>query len=167
MFSKGRSRVRVALTVVLAAAAVARPTSQQPPKPAPLPGPSMAEALKALEAARAAATRIGVNVSCAVVDSRGDLIALTRMDGAQFFVADIARGKALVSAMFGQPSGNLAALGSSPLFSNFNAAAQGRLYPLPGALPISRANQVIGAIGCSGATGDQDIEAAKAGLAMF
>jgi uncharacterized protein GlcG (DUF336 family) len=167
MSSTHRSRACFVLTLVLAAAAVARPASQETPTPAPVSGPSMAEALKALEAARTAATKVGVKVSCAVVDSRGDLIALTRMDGAQFYVADIARGKAQVSAMFGQPSANLAQFGASPYFSNLNAVAQGRLYPLPGALPISRGNQVIGAIGCSGATGEQDIEAAKAGLATF
>jgi len=140
---------------------------QQPAPPAPTPGPTMAEALKALEAARAAATKIGVNLSCAVVDSRGDLIALTRMDGARFFTTDIARGKAQVSAMFGQPSGNLAQFGASPFFANLNTAAQGRLYPIQGAVPISRGNQVIGAIGCSGASAQQDEDAAKTGLSAF
>jgi glc operon protein GlcG len=165
--SSKRSQARLVLALVLVTATVARPESQPPPAPAPLPGPSITEALKALEVARAAATRIGVKVSCAVVDSRGDLIALTRMDGAQFFVADIARGKAQLSAMFGQPSADLVRFGASSSFSNLNAVAQGRLYPMPGAVPISRSNQVIGAIGCSGATGEQDIEAAKAGLAAF
>ena len=141
--------------------------AQQPAPPAPTPGPTMAEALKALEAARGAATKIGVTVSCAVVDSRGDLIALTRMDGARFYTTDIARGKAQVSAMFGQPSGNMVQFGASPYFANLNSAAQGRLYPIQGAVPISRANQIIGAIGCSGASSQQDEEAAKAGLASF
>lgn len=141
--------------------------AQQPAPPAPTPGPTMAEALKALEGARAAAMKIGVNLSCAVVDSRGDLVALTRMDGARFYTTDIARGKAQVSAMFGQPSGNLAQFGASPYFGNLNTAAQGRLYPIQGAVPISRAQQVIGAIGCSGASAQQDEEAAKAGLTTF
>jgi uncharacterized protein GlcG (DUF336 family) len=152
------------LVAVLLMAPVA---AQQPAPPAPTPGPAMAEALKALEAARAAATTIGVNLSCAVVDSRGDLIALARMDGARFFTTDVARGKAQVSAMFGQPSGNLAQFGASPFFGNLNTAAQGRLYPIQGAVPISRNNQVIGAVGCSGASAQQDEDAAKAGLAAF
>jgi glc operon protein GlcG len=155
------------LALIVAAAPAATLLAQQPAPPAPTPGPTMAEALKALEAARAAATKIAVNLSCAVVDSRGDLIALTRMDGARFFTTDVARGKAQVSAMFGQPSGNLAQFGASPFFVNLNTAAQGRLYPVQGALPILRGKQVIGAIGCSGASAQQDEDAAKAGLAGF
>jgi uncharacterized protein GlcG (DUF336 family) len=127
----------------------------------------MAEALKALEAARAAAQKMGVSLSCAVVDSRGDLVALARMDGARFFTTDVARGKALVSGIFDQPSGNLAQLGSTAMFQNFNTAAQGRLYPIQGALPIMRNNQTIGAMGCSGAASQQDEDAARAGLASF
>jgi uncharacterized protein GlcG (DUF336 family) len=69
--------------------------------------------------------------------------------------------------MFGQPSANMAQFGSSPLFQNFNTAAQGRLYPIQGAVPIPRNNQTLGAIGCSGASAQQDEEAAKAGLATF
>jgi uncharacterized protein GlcG (DUF336 family) len=143
------------------------PAPAAPAPPAPTPGPTMAEALKALEAVRAAAAKLKVNLSCAVVDSRGDLVALTRMDGARFFTTDVARGKAQLSATFGQPSGNLAQFGQSPFFSNFNSAAQGRLYPVQGAVPIMRGTQVHGAIGCSGASAQQDEDAAKAGLAIF
>jgi len=141
--------------------------AQQPAPPLPTPGPSMAEALKALDMARAAATKANLTLSCAVVDSRGDLVALTRMDGARFFTTDVARGKAQLSAIFGQPSGNLAQFGTTPAFSNFNATAQGRLFPIQGAVPIMRNNQVSGAIGCSGGTSQQDEDAAKAGLAGF
>ena len=152
-------------------AAPARPVQAPAPAaaapPAPTPGPTMAEALKALEAARAAAVKIGVNLSCAVVDSRGDLVALARMDGARFYTTDVARGKALASALFGQPSGNLAAFGSTPMFQNFNTAAQGRLYPVQGALPISRNNQTIGAMGCSGASAQQDEDSVRSALASF
>ena len=165
----------IAAVLLAVAPAVAQPT--QPPRPAqapapaappvPTPGPTMAEALKALEVARTAAVKIGVNLSCAVVDSRGDLVALARMDGARFFTTDVARGKALVSALFGQPSGNMSAFANSPFFSNFNTAAQGRLYPIQGALPITRNNQTLGAMGCSGASAQQDEDAVRAALAGF
>ena len=138
-----------------------------PAPPAPTPGPTMSEALKALEAVRGAAAKLKVSLSCAVVDSRGDLVALTRMDGARFFTTDVARGKAQLAATFGQPSGNLAQFGQSAFFSNFNTAAQGRLYPVQGAVPIMRGTQVHGAIGCSGASAQQDEDAAKAGLGIF
>ena len=134
---------------------------------APVPGPTFAEAQKALTSSWAAADKMSVKVSCAVVDSRGDLIALGRMDGARFLTTDVARGKALTSALFGQPSGALGQFGSSPFFQNLNTAAQGRIYQIQGAVPIMRNNQVLGAIGCSGATAQQDEDAAKAGLATF
>lgn len=146
----------------------ARPAQSAAAPAAPAPtGPTMADALKALEAARAAAAKMGVSLSCAVLDARGDLVALTRMDGARFFTTDVARGKALTSALFGQPSAAMAGFGNSPLFQNFNAAAQGRLYPLQGALPIVKNNQNLGAMGCSGGTGQQDEDAVRAAMAAF
>ena len=48
-------------------------------------GPSLAEAKKALAATEEAAIEVGVGLSCAVVDSRGALVALARMDGARYF----------------------------------------------------------------------------------
>ena len=156
-----------ALMVSLCAAPARAQQAAPPAAPAPTPAPSTADALKALEASRAAAAKINVLLSCAVVDSRGDLVALARMDGARFFTADIARGKAMVAAMFGQPSANMVTFGSQPFFANLNTAAQGRLYPIQGAVPISKNNQIVGAIGCSGASSQQDEDAAKAGLATF
>src|SRR5262245_36808882 len=89
------SAVGKPLTALLVLLALVEPlTAQQPAPPLPTPGPTMADALKALDMARAAAVKANLNLSCAVVDSRGDLIALTRMDGARFFRADVALGKA-------------------------------------------------------------------------
>src|SRR5262245_50598419 len=92
------ARLRTVSFVLSAALLWVPALAQQSPPAAPAvapsaqtPGPSAADALKALEAARAAAGKIGVLVSCAVVDSRGDLVALTRMDGARFYTVDIAR----------------------------------------------------------------------------
>ena len=58
-------------------------------------GPSLSEAKKALAVTEEKAIEMGVSLSCAVVDARGVLIALTRMDGARYFTADVAVGKAL------------------------------------------------------------------------
>src|SRR5215212_4249169 len=100
-----------------------RPTQTAPAPaaapPAPTPGPTLSEALKAMDLARAAADKINVKLSCVVVDSRGDLVAVTRMDGARFYTTDVARGKALTSALFGQPSANMIQFGSTPMFQNF------------------------------------------------
>lgn len=138
-----------------------------PPKPAASPRPSLAEARKALEAAVANARSAGIAVSCAVVDVRGDLVALVRMDDAAFFTATAAEGKAMSSALFGRPSADLARMNGSPFFTSLNASLQNRLMVAQGALPIVRDQRVIGAIGCSGGAPDQDEGAARAGLAIF
>ena len=151
--------ITVLMTVPVAA--------QQRGAPASPPGPTMAQALSALSAARDAADGIGVRLSCAVVDSRGDLIALARMDGARFFTTDVARGKAALSAMFGQPSGSLGTFASSPAFHAFNETAQVPLYPFQGALPVKNGDETIGAMGCSGASSQQDEDAVRAALDKF
>jgi uncharacterized protein GlcG (DUF336 family) len=164
--------VILAMTTTLSAQAPAQgappaaPAAPAPPN-APAPGPTYTVAQKAIAAAHAAGEKLGVRLSCAVVDSRGDLVALGRMDGARFLTTDVARGKALASAIFGQPSGGLGAFAASPFFQNLNTAAQGRVYPIQGAVPIMKNNQVFGAIGCSGATAQQDEDSAKVGLALF
>tara|TARA_B100001146_G_C15985874_1_gene350372 strand:+ start:155 stop:616 length:462 start_codon:yes stop_codon:yes gene_type:complete len=121
---------------------------------------SLTEAKKALAAAETEATRIGVALTCAVVDLRGDLIALSRMDQARFFTVKIAQGKARASAAFGAPSGNLSAVGAMGL----GDAIEGDVFFVQGAVPINKNNQLSGAIGCSGGSGQQDEEAAKAGV---
>jgi uncharacterized protein GlcG (DUF336 family) len=160
--------VRLLCSLLMVWLGVGAAAAQQPPPgPLPTPSPTMAEALKGLELARAAASKMGVALSCAVVDARGDLVALARMDNARFFTADVARGKAQVSAMFGQPSGNLAQFGTNPAFANLNLTAQGRLYPVQGAVPLMRGTQLFGGVGCSGGSGQQDEDAAKAAAAGF
>ena len=121
---------------------------------------SLTEAKKALAAAETEATKIGVALTCAVVDFRGDLIALSRMDQARFFTVKIAQGKARASAAFGAPSGNLSAVGAMGL----GDAIEGDVFFVQGAVPINKNNQLAGAIGCSGGSGQQDEEAAKAGV---
>ena len=161
---------RTTLVVAFLAAGITStaPAVAQTPPPIVAPtGPTLDEARKALAAAEAAAAKAGVAVTCVVVDARGDLIALHRMDRARFITTDIARGKALTAAIFGQPSGSLDRIANSPWFQNLNTAAQGRLYPVQGGLPIIRNNQTYGAIACSGATGQQDEDSARAGVSTF
>lgn len=153
--------------VLVVGLAAAVPAAAQNPTPLASPGPTLEEARKALTAAVATATKAGVALSCAVVDSRGDLVALNRMDNARFITTDIARGKAQASVIFGLPSASMEKIATAPWFNNLNASAQGRIYPAQGGVPILRNQQTYGAIACSGATGQQDEEAAKAGLATF
>jgi len=133
-----------------------------PPRPAPIPRPALAEAQQMLAASQAAAAKSNLALSCAVVDVRGDLVAAARMDGAAFLTADVARGKAVGSALLGQPSANLAQM--APILQSLSSVARIEMLPIQGALPIVRANQTVGAIGCSGGTSQQDEDAARAGL---
>lgn len=134
------------------------------PSPATVPRPTLARSLKALNASFAQARKMGISVSCAVLDVHGDLVAFARMDGAGFLTVSLAEGKALASAMFGVPSRDLARMASSPIFASINASVQDRMVPARGALPILRGHRVIGAIGCSGGAPPQDEAAARAGL---
>jgi len=165
--SDGRLLPSVFVCLTVAALVTAPVTAQQRGAPASPPGPTMEQALSALAAAREAAGTLGVKLSCAVVDARGDLVALARMDGARFYTTDVARGKAALSAMFGQPSGNLGTFAGSPAFQSFSEAAQAPLYPFQGALPITKAGETIGAMGCSGASSQQDEDAVRAALDRF
>ena len=128
---------------------------------AQVPGPSLADAKKAIAAAQAAATKMNTNLSCVVLDARGGVIAAERMDKAPFFTVDVARGKALVSASFGAPSGTLATLATSGL-GNVLPGPASPLF-MQGAVPLKGG----GAIGCSGGASQQDEDAAKAGAALL
>lgn len=140
------------------------PAPQYPP---PQAGPTLAEATKGLALAEAAAVKMKVNLTCVVVDPAGYTIALHRMDGARLYTTEVARGKAIVSALFGRASGAMAASPAAPHLSLLREAAPGPFFPVQGALPIVRAGTMHGAIGCSGAQAAQDEEAARAGLAAF
>jgi uncharacterized protein GlcG (DUF336 family) len=125
---------------------------------------TLAEALRLIEAARADASAKGLRLSLAVVDARGDLIALARMPDANPATADTAIGKAMLSAFFGQPSAALAPRANTPIFQSLNAETGGRLRFFQGALPIVRSGYTVGAIGASGASAQQDEDSARAAL---
>ena len=165
---RGQQRGSVLVSGMLAAVIFAMPAAaQQRGLPAAPPGPSADQAMAALHAAREAAEALNVSLSCAVVDSRGDLIALARMDGARFYTTDVAHGKARLSAFFGQPSGDMADFGNSPAFQSFNETIPGPLYPFQGALPIMRSGELMGAMGCSGAASQVDEDAVRTALSVF
>ncbi len=109
---------------------------------AQVPGPSLSDAKKAIAAAQAAAAKMNVNVSCVVLDARGAMVAAERMDKANYFTMDVARGKALVSASFGSPSGALASLATSGI-GNVLAGPATPLF-MQGAVPAKGGGATIG-----------------------
>jgi uncharacterized protein GlcG (DUF336 family) len=113
------------------------------------------------------AEKIGVAMTVAVVDSGGHLVALSRMDGASFLTVEIATGKAYTAAAFGTSSEDLEKRfeGRGQFTASIAIVTHGRFTLRMGGLPIVIDGQVIGAIGASGGTGEQDVEVATAALA--
>ena len=127
-------------------------------------GPTLAEAKKAMLAAQNAAMKMKVSLSCVILDARGDVVAAERMDMARYYTIAVATGKARASAAFGQPS---AALGGLAAMKIDQAIEGPQMLFIQGAVPITRNNQVVGSMGCSGAQSQQDEDAAKAGVSAM
>jgi uncharacterized protein GlcG (DUF336 family) len=115
-----------------------------------------------IEATKAKAGELGVSLSIAVCDGGGTLLAFNRMAGASAITAIVAQGKAAASAGFGRASGTLQA--DSPVIQAVIAATGGRMLPAQGAVPIRQDGELVGAIGASGASSQQDEDCAQAGL---
>ena len=126
---------------------------------------TLEEANRMVQAGIAKAVELNVNMTIAVCDPGGGLIAFNRMSAASAVSAVVAQGKAAASAGFGRPSGALQA--DSPVIQSIIGTFGGRMLAAQGAVPIHRGGELIGAIGGSGATGEQDEECARAGLAAL
>ena len=125
---------------------------------------TLEEAERALQAAKAKALEMGVKLSISVVDERGDLKCMVRMDGAPWRTPYISRGKARASACFGVPSGDLTDRAMTPVMRAVMEVERGEFVPGQGALPIIRNGELIGAIGGSGGTAQEDEDASQAGV---
>ena len=104
----------------------------------------------------------------AVLDASGNLKAFASEDGASMFRFDIARAKAWGAVGMGVASGVLAkrAKDNPNFFVALAATADGRFLPQPGAVVIKDAQgKVIGAVGASGGTGEEDEAICAAGVA--
>jgi uncharacterized protein GlcG (DUF336 family) len=129
---------------------------------------SLSQAQLVLIAALAAAEEQGTLMDIAVVDAGGNLKAFARMDGAWLGSVDIAVKKATTARFFDLPTealGELAQPGG-PLYGI--EVSNGGLITFPGGLPIKAADgTVIGAIGVSGSTVENDRAVAAAGAAAL
>jgi uncharacterized protein GlcG (DUF336 family) len=121
-----------------------------------------------IQGARAAARAANYKpMGIAVLDASGQLVAFGREDGASMFRFDIARGKAWGAVGMGISSRALAerAKDNPNFFITLSATAEGKFLPQPGAVLIKDANDnVLGAVGASGGTGDEDEIICKAGV---
>ena len=102
-------------------------------------------------------------LAISVVDTHGELVYLYKMDNTQMGSVTISQNKARTAARFRRPS---------QIFSNVMQTLTGNYIATldsppptasPGGFPLVESGKIIGAIGCSGATGDQDAIACKAG----
>ena len=110
---------------------------------------------------------MGVKMDIAVVDAGANLKAFARMDGAWLGSIDIAQKKARTARWFDMPTGAIGQLSQpgGPLF-NIEHSNNG-LITFPGGLPLKNgADEVIGAIGVSGSTVEDDDAVAAAGAAV-
>ena len=109
-------------------------------------------------AARHAAAEVGVPMSVAVMDPSGHLLAFVRMDGAPWISAEVAQGKAWTAAAYGAPSAaQKDKMEPMPNFAGaITAMTHGRYTPQTGAVPVYRDGTLLGAVGASGGTGDED-----------
>jgi uncharacterized protein GlcG (DUF336 family) len=124
---------------------------------------SLADAQGIVKAALAKADEIGSPSNVAVVDSGGNLLAFARMDKAWLGSIDIAISKAFTSRAFNLSTrelSNLAKPGAP--FYGIQESNHGKINILPGGVPLKNHGKVIGAVGVSGGTGDQDQEIAEA-----
>jgi uncharacterized protein GlcG (DUF336 family) len=107
-----------------------------------------------------------LRLSFAVVDAGGHIVAIGRMDDADWITPEVALGKAWTAAAFklpsdaqGQKAKDLVAFAGS-----ISAATRGRYTPQIGGLPIEIDGTAAGAMGASGATGQQDEDVVRAAI---
>ena len=128
---------------------------------------TLEEATRICDAALAKAAEMGVKISVSVVDSATNLVTMKQMDGSMMLGIEGSRGKAVASALFGKPSSELEEQADRPVFRALMTQMRGRLIMGIGAIPIIRDGDVIGACGVGGASGEEDVECAKAGVAAL
>lgn len=129
---------------------------------------TLADARRIIEAAEKKAVEIGQPMNIAVADGGGNLVAHVRMDGAWLGSIDISIKKAYTSRAFDIATKDLAEHAQSGgQFFGIHASNNGRIMIFAGGVPLQRDGKVVGAIGVSGGSGDQDHAVAEAGAKVF
>lgn len=122
-------------------------------------------ALELLAGARIRASELGINVATCVVDGGANTVAFARMDGTQLASHRIAAGKAYTAVSWRRNSGELLEI-AQPGHGGFGInTIDSRFVLSAGGIPILRDGEIIGAIGVSGGTAEQDEECAMAAVA--
>jgi len=126
------------------------------------------DAKRIVAAGEAKAAEIGQPMNIAVADEGGNLITHVRMDGAWIGSIDISIKKAYTSRAFDIATKDLAEHSQSGgQFFGIHASNDGRIMIFAGGIPIKRNGKVVGAVGVSGGSGEQDHDVAEAAAAGF
>jgi uncharacterized protein GlcG (DUF336 family) len=166
-----------------AMAVLASPTLAQTPAPAPATPPAqpaaggtpdampfdipygqsigLERAKQVMAAAEAEAKRRNWKMNIAVVDTNGELVNFERMEGAQIASGTISIGKARTAARFRRES--RAFYNAYETGHAYTGTLDPTLVASPGGFPLVEGGKLIGAVGCSGGTGDQDAAICKVG----
>jgi uncharacterized protein GlcG (DUF336 family) len=126
------------------------------------------DAKRVIAAAEKTAAAIGQPMNIAVVDAGGNLVAHVRMDEAWIGSIDISIKKAFTARAFDIATKDLATHSQpgGPCFG-IHVSNDGRVMIFAGGIPLKRDGKVVGAIGVSGGSGEQDQAVAEAGAEAF
>ena len=126
------------------------------------------DARRIIAAAEKKAAEIGQPMNIAVVDAGGNLLAFERMENAWLGSIDISQKKAWTSRAFDITTQDLAQHSQSGnQFFGIHASTDGKVMIFAGGIPLKQDGQVVGAIGVSGGSGDQDHDVAHAGASAY
>ncbi len=126
------------------------------------------DARRVIAAAEKEAKKIGQPMNIAVADAGGNLVAHVRMDNAWIGSIDISIKKAYTSRAFDIATKDLAEHSqSSNQFFGIHASNNGKVMIFAGGIPLKKDGKVVGAIGVSGGSGEQDHQVAEAGASAF
>lgn len=153
--------IRIVACFALCAVLSVAPLAQAPPPAYGMPV-SIDNAKKAAAAAVAEARKTNLTMAIAVVDPAGDLVYFEKMDGTQNGSVDVAIEKARSAVLFKRPTkafqDTVAQGGAGLRMLGLKGAV-----PVEGGIPLVEGGRIVGAIGASGGTSDQDGACAQAG----
>ncbi len=129
---------------------------------------TLEDARRVIAAAEKKAKEIGQPMNIAVADGGGNLVSHVRMDGAWLGSVDISIKKAFTARAFDITTKDLATQSQSGgQFFGIHASNDGRVMIFAGGIPLKRNGKVVGAVGVSGGSGEQDHQVAQAGAESF
>lgn len=129
---------------------------------------TLEDARRIIAAAEKEAEKVGQPMNVAVADAGGNLVAHVRMDNAWLGSIDTSIKKAWTSRAFDITTKDLADNSQSgDQFFGIHASNNGKVMIFAGGIPLKKDGKVVGAIGVSGGSGEQDHQVAEAGAAAF